>query len=60
MAPEYIELISTVAGIAAAIAAWFSVKRIEKRLGCKDDWELIGLGLKKVGSLCQKKASPKT
>jgi predicted transport protein len=36
MATEYVELISTVVGIAAAIAAWFFVKRIEKRLGCKD------------------------
>jgi hypothetical protein len=43
MTIEELKLISNLVAIAAAIAAWFFVKWIEKRLGCKNDWELIAL-----------------
>jgi hypothetical protein len=55
MTIEELKLISNLVAIAAAIAAWFFVKWIEKRLGCKNDWELIALAARKISSLWQKK-----
>jgi hypothetical protein len=58
MSTQAVRLISNLAALAAGIAAWRFVIWIEKRLGCKNDWELIGLGVRKVRSLWQKKGPP--
>jgi len=46
-----VQLISYLAMIAAAISVWFAVTWIEKRLGCKNDWELIALVWRKINLL---------
>ena len=48
-----VKLIVELASIAAGITGVYFVKRIEKRLGCKDDWELIALVWRKINSLWQ-------
>jgi hypothetical protein len=48
-----VKFISELVGIAAAISAWFVVKWIEKRLGCKNDWELMSLVWRKINLLWQ-------
>ena len=51
------EAFAAFATIIGGIIGWFSVKWIEKRLGCKDDWELMSLVRRKKNSLWQ--AGPK-
>lgn len=53
MTSNEIKFISDLSSIAAFIIVWFSIKRIEKRLGCKNDWELIALIGKKINLLWQ-------
>jgi hypothetical protein len=48
MTYDEIKFISELASIAAAIGAWFAVKGIEKRLGCKNDYELMSLVWRKM------------
>jgi hypothetical protein len=48
-----LHFISELVIIAAVISAWFVVKWIEKRLGCKNDWELLALIWRKVKLLWQ-------
>jgi hypothetical protein len=51
---DEVKFISYLASIVGAMCGVFLVKRIEKRLGCKDDWELIALVGRKISSLWQK------
>jgi hypothetical protein len=46
-----LHFISELVIIAAAISAWFAVKWIEKRLGCKNDWALMSLIWRKINLL---------
>lgn len=39
------------AAIIGAVIGWFSVKWIEKRLGCENDWEFMSLVCRKINSL---------
>jgi hypothetical protein len=48
-----IKFISEVVAIVVCIIVWFSIKWIEKRLGCKNDWELIALVGRKIKLLWQ-------
>lgn len=58
MTSNELNLLLDIVGIAAAIAGWFFVKWIEKRLGCKSDWDLIELIRRKLSSFWQKKNTP--
>jgi hypothetical protein len=58
MTPNELNLFSDLVGIAAAIAGWFLVKWIERRLGCKSDWDLIALIGRKLNSFWQTKNTP--
>jgi hypothetical protein len=48
-----VKLIAELVSIGAGLTGIWFVKRIEKRLGCKDDWELIALVWRKMNSLWQ-------
>jgi hypothetical protein len=43
-----VKLIAELVSIGAGLTGIWFVKRIEKRLGCKDDWELIALVWRKM------------
>lgn len=48
-----VKLIVELVSIAAGITGICFVRSIEKRLGCKNDWELIALGWRKINTLWQ-------
>jgi hypothetical protein len=39
--------------LGAVISVWLVSRWIEKRLGCKNDWELMALGWRKIKLLWQ-------
>jgi hypothetical protein len=43
-----IKAVSELAAIVVGLIVWFSIKWIEKRLGCKNDWELLALIWRKI------------
>jgi hypothetical protein len=43
----FVELVAVIGGL----IGWFSVKTIEKRLGCENDWEFMGLVCRKINLL---------
>jgi len=46
--PDVVREIADLMGLAGLVAGWFYVRRLRKRLGCRDDWELIALAYRKA------------
>ena len=51
MTQNEIQFISEIAFMAGAFIVWRVGRRIEKRLGCKNDWQLIALVWRKINLL---------
>jgi len=56
---ESVRAISDIVGLSAAIGAWFYIRRLERRLGCQNDWEFMALAYRKVKILIAGKKSSK-
>jgi hypothetical protein len=46
--PGIIKLVSDIVAIVAAVSVWLYIRRLEKRWGCRNDWEFMALVYKKA------------